>query len=108
MGASFDFPWGIAFGADGNLYISDVGGRIRRVSPALPGYNLGEITIPSTDGNELYRFNSSGRHLKTLNALTGATVYSFGYDAKGRLAQVTDGDGLITRIERDALGKPTR
>jgi RHS repeat-associated protein len=99
------FAWGIAIGADDSLYISDSDNqRIRRVFPALPGFNADEFAIPSEDGTELYRFNSTGRHLATLNALTGATLLSFSYDGQGRLSQITDGDGLITQIERDALG----
>jgi RHS repeat-associated protein len=105
--AMLSYPEGVAVGPDGSLYISDRNNqRIRRVSSALPGFNGSEIAIPSEDGTELYRFNSAGRHLATLNALTGATLLSFSYDAQGRLSQITDGDGLITQIERDALGNP--
>ncbi|MGJ0428053.1 PKD domain-containing protein [Methylobacter sp.] len=101
------WPDSIAFAADGSLYISDsLNYRIRRVSSLLPGFNSNESAIPSEDGTELYRFDPQGRHLATLNALTGATLLSFTYDAQGRLSQITDGDGLITRIERDALGNP--
>ena len=49
----------------------------------------------------------AGRHLRTLNALTGAVRYQFGYDTAGRLASVTDGDGNVTAIERDPSGVPT-
>ncbi|MCQ8119474.1 NHL domain-containing protein [Methylomonas rosea] len=105
---ALSYPMGIAFGPDGDIYISDLyNQRIRRVSPALPGFNTGEIAIPSEDGTELYSFDSSGRHLATLNTLTGATLLSFGYDTQGHLSQITDGDGLITRIGRDAQGNPT-
>ena len=106
--ASLKYPSNMAIGADGSLYIDDADNyRIRQVSSLLPGFNLNEFAIPSEDGTELYRFDSTGRHLATLNALTGATLLSFTYDAQGRLSQITDGDGLITRIERDALGNPT-
>jgi RHS repeat-associated protein len=106
--ASFNWPTGIAISANGSLYFSDYNNhRIRQISPVLPGFNAFEIIIPSEDGTELYRFNSAGRHLATLNALTGATLLSFSYDAQGRLSQITDSDGLITQIERDALGNPT-
>jgi len=102
------WPDSIAFAADGSLYISDsLNYRIRRVSSLLPGFNSNESAIPSEDGTELYRFDPQGRHLATLNALTGATLLSFTYDADSRLSQITDGDGLMTRIERDALGNPT-
>ncbi|MCB1921285.1 MAG: RHS repeat protein [Candidatus Competibacteraceae bacterium] len=55
----------------------------------------------------MYIFDRSGRHLRTLNALTGATLYSFTYNAQGRLIQIVDGDGNTTVIQRDALGNPT-
>ena len=38
--------------------------------PTLPGFNNTDIAVPSTDGNELYKFNSAGRHLQTINTLT--------------------------------------
>ena len=39
--------------------------------------------------------------------MTGATLFSFGYDSSGRLATVTDGSGNITTIDRDSSGNPT-
>ena len=36
--------------------------------------------------------------------LTGATLFSFGYDSAGRLASITDGDGNMTTIERNSNG----
>jgi YD repeat-containing protein len=42
------------------------------------------------------------------NALTAATKYAFGYDTAGRLAVITDANGLVTQIERDpASGQAT-
>ncbi len=54
-----------------------------------------------------YRFTASGRHLETVNALTNAVMYTFGYDGSGRLVTATDGDGNVTSIERDQQGNPT-
>jgi len=106
--AALNYPHNIVVGADSSLYISDFANhRIRRVSPVLPGFDSNEIAIPSEDGTELYRFDPTGRHLATLNALTGTTLLSFIYDTQGRLSQITDGDGLMTQIERDALDNPT-
>jgi RHS repeat-associated protein len=112
--ASLSLPR-IALGPDGSWYIADVGhSRIRRVTSTLPGFAAGDLTIPSTDGTELYRFSSYGRHLQTLNALTGAVLYQFAYNTAGLLTSVTDGDCNITTgdcnittIERDANGNPT-
>ena len=100
-------PQGVAFGPDGSLYISDsVRGLVRRVSIASPGFAITDIAIASTDGSQLYQFSGSGRHLRTLDSLTGAVVYSFVYDSAGRLATITDRSGNVTRVERDTSGAP--
>jgi RHS repeat-associated protein len=99
---------GVAVGQDGSIYISDEGNhRIRRVAPSLPGWSSEEKIIPAEDGSEVYIFNGAGRHLRTLDALTGALRYQFDYDNAGRLALVTDGDGNVTTIEHDGNGNPT-
>ncbi|CDI04394.1 exported hypothetical protein [Candidatus Competibacter denitrificans Run_A_D11] len=98
----------VAVGADGKIYIGDnYNSRVRSVSLLLPGVGVDYIVIASEDGRELYRFDATGKHLSTTNALTGSLVYQFGYDSAGRLNTVTDGDGNITTIEHDTSGNPT-
>jgi RHS repeat-associated protein len=99
-------PRGISLGADGSLYITDTN-VIRRISAPFPGFSAGDLFVPSADGTELYQFNASGRHLKTLNALTGGVKYQFGYNTDGYPISVTDGDGNVTTVERDAAGNAT-
>ena len=103
---------GLAFGPDGSLYFADQDThRVRRMSGSLPrAGDLGrsadaDLFIPSERGDELYAFDAAGRHLLTLDAVTGAVRYAFDY-AQGGLARVTDAAGLVTTVQRDASGVP--
>ncbi|MBI4951755.1 MAG: hypothetical protein HY908_06950, partial [Myxococcales bacterium] len=79
---------------------------VARLRPALPGVSLGDILLPSADGREAYRFDPKGRHLETRDAVDGGLRYAFHYDGSNRLDTVTDRDGLVTTITRDAVGAP--
>ena len=95
-------------GPDGSLYIwGSNSERVRKVAPFLPGVAVDDFVVAAEDGSEVYVFTNSGRHLRTLNALTGAVRYQFGYDSVGQLISITDGDGNATAITRDASGHPT-
>lgn len=113
--AALSFPSSVTFGPDGSMYVYDgylrsnvtkLQHRIRRIAPPLPGFSDQEIAIPSEDGQELYRFNATGRHLETLSALSGKSIHRFEYDKGGRLITVTDAFKNTTTIERDADGHP--
>ncbi|MBL8247056.1 MAG: hypothetical protein JNK95_01665, partial [Candidatus Competibacter sp.] len=108
--ARLSFPTGVAVAADGSVLIADRNNsRIRKVAPNnLPGFvGNADFAIASSDGRHLYAFDANGRHLRTVDTLTQAVVYTFAYDSAGRLTTVTDGDGNILRIERDPSGHPT-
>ena len=96
---------GLAIGLDG-FYIADAG-RIRRVTPSLPGFTGTDIAIPSEDGSQLFHFDSTGRHLSTANTFTGATLFTFDYNTDGQLVKITDASGDVTTIERNTGGQPT-
>jgi YD repeat-containing protein len=70
------------------------------------GISAADILIASEGGEALYHFDPTGRHLRTLDALTGAELYRFGYDDKGQFLTITDRDGDATTIERDSIGAP--
>jgi RHS repeat-associated protein len=97
---------GMVTGPDGNLYVGD-NSRIRRVSGFLPSLGAGQTTIATEDGGALMVFSAAGRHLLTLDAVTRDTIYQFGYNAERLLVSVTDRDGRVTQIVRDANGVPT-
>jgi len=103
-------PTGLVFRQEGALCYSDtILSQVRCVNVGLPALAPGATTVrvPSPDASEIYEFDGSGRHLRTMDGLTGVTTLTFQYDSKGRLANITDLDGNITTYERDSGGKPS-
>ena len=81
---------------------------IFHLTPSLPGPAGGGYFVPSSSGSEIYAFDTTGRHLSTLDGLTSAPKkYTFAYDSNGFVSSVTDRSGLVTSISRDASGNPT-
>jgi RHS repeat-associated protein len=101
-------PQGIALDPEGNLLIADTSShRVRKVEFAYRRFIAAGVLIPAPSGDEAYLFSDTGLHLETLHTLTGAALQSFTYDPASRLTEVTDGDGNVTVIERDAAGNAT-
>jgi RHS repeat-associated protein len=109
-------PHFLALAPDGRVYLDDGRGsdlldprsaRVRRLSPVFPGMSPSDISLPSSNGTELYLFDKTGRHKRTLDGLTQAVLYDFAYDSAGRLASVTDRAGNVTAVERNSAGAPT-
>lgn len=95
----------ISIGPDGKYYLltrlnSGVRPyRIRVLSSVFSGYDNAEKFIASEDGAEVFRFDHQGRHLETLDSVTGNVLFGFSYNAEGRLQQVADVYGNITTLE---------
>jgi RHS repeat-associated protein len=99
----FSSVLGMAFAQDGSLVLSNnfFHPLLMRLRVPFDGSR-----VPSSDGSSVYEFDLSGRHLRTVDSLTGVALLTFGYDASGRLTTITDRDGLETRIVRDGAGVP--
>ncbi|MBI5546000.1 MAG: hypothetical protein HY901_19080 [Deltaproteobacteria bacterium] len=110
LGACANGIRGMAVDKAGNLFFSEgTNHRIRMISATRGGFERnGEIRIPSENGAEVYVFDAQGRHLRTLDGLTAAVLYSFERDPAGRLSAIVDRAGLKTTIDRDPSGNPTR
>lgn len=94
-------------GPDGSIYLPELyDARVIRIAPVLPGLSLGDTYVGSSDGRKLYVFNPGGQHLETLDAVTGSPIYTFQYAPTGLLTSLTDAEGRVTTIQRDAQGNP--
>jgi len=86
---------------DGALYIKNATNQISAIAPPFTMFDSSDITIADASGKQLFLFDAYGLHLETQDALTGATIYRFAYDADRKLVSVTDHDGMVTKIERN-------
>lgn len=106
--AQLQEPVGVGVGPDGSVYITDgIDGDVRRIGLQLPGFTEDEIVVPSNDASRVFIFDLNGKHLRTLRAVNGATLFEFRYDANGLLHEVEDRDGNITTIDRLSSGTPS-
>ncbi|HEY5962214.1 MAG TPA: RHS repeat-associated core domain-containing protein [Polyangiaceae bacterium] len=104
LNVKLDAPDGIAAGPDGSLYIAQ-NHSVVRAFVGMPQLSRTDLLVPSSDGRALYHFDARGRHLETIDALTGVTELTFAYDAKsGLLTSITDKNKQVTTVERDANG----
>jgi RHS repeat-associated protein len=101
--------WTLAIGSDGTLYADDwPNSRVIAVKSALPGTSKGETLLPDESGSEIYVFDDTGRHLRTLDALTSTPIASFEYDDAGRLVKMADRHDNVLAIARDNSGRATQ
>jgi len=101
--ATFNVPRLVNVEPSGRVLIADYSGNIvYRLVPFLPSTDPNGYTIAADDGLSYFVFDRNGRHLKTVDSLSGHTLFSFDYDFAGRLAAMHDGNGRVTKISRDA------
>lgn len=104
-------PQELAVGPSGELVVADVGNRrIVRVGPpfdGLPADDTTPILIPSRDGSLLYDFDSTGRHVRTLDAVVGTELLRFAYDGEGLLASIVDQYDRQLMVGRPAADEVT-
>lgn len=104
LNAKMHTPSGIAIAPNGDVFVADsINNVVRRVRRTVG--NFAALLVPGPNGQEIFEFDASVRHLKTLDALTGTLLYQFEYNEHG-LEKVTDRFGNVTLVDRDANGQP--
>ncbi|MBE2254007.1 MAG: RHS repeat protein, partial [Myxococcus sp.] len=90
---------------DGRLLFAEAWfGTVQVLAPQR-GLSLSERAVGSGDGQSLYVFDTSGRHLRTVETLTGAVTWRFEWGTDGALAAVVDRNGNRTQVLRDGQGR---
>uniref|UniRef100_A0A8C3LZL3 Teneurin-4 n=1 Tax=Chrysolophus pictus TaxID=9089 RepID=A0A8C3LZL3_CHRPC len=106
--AKLNAPSSLAVCADGELYVADLGNIrirfIRKNKPFLNTQNMYELSSPIDQ--ELYLFDTSGKHLYTQSLTTGDYLYNFTYSGDGDITLITDNNGNLVNIRRDSTGMP--
>jgi RHS repeat-associated protein len=106
LGIDMNFPWDVKIAPDGALfalnYDTDSIHRLDSVfPPATPSHAI--RVVAAEDGRTADVFDT-GRHVRTVDLLTGAVIETFNYDSNGLLISITDADNNATTIERDGNG----
>ena len=83
-----------------NLRLFDGAGSSRSAKYIGAG---NEFIVASSDGSEIYYFDSTGMHVKTRHGITGTVIRTFNYSA-GKLASIVDGYGRTTYFNRNGSG----
>lgn len=106
---------GVAFGPLG-MYVAHKGYQTNDVWVSVVNRTANPIQaesllVASELGDEVFEFDSMGRHLRTLDPYTKATRYSFGYSDGGGLETIVDQRAtvpLVTTITRNGEGNATQ
>jgi RHS repeat-associated protein len=101
--AAISQPTALAWGPGGSISLLDSKGAVRQITTTGPGLSSGvaldQLAVVDPGGTEIYVFTTDGRHVKTVDALTGVLLWQFGYSG-GSLSQITDRDNRVTLITR--------
>lgn len=123
--STFWYVPALALGPDGSVYAAEYWSRrVFRVHPVDPKVRAksaapaspappppppgedGELMVPAEEGGTADIFNEgNGRHLRTVDTLSGVVLSTRAYDAGGRLISITDQFGNVTKLVRDAEGR---
>ena len=75
--------YGVVELPDGRIVYGDGRHQVRVIEPVLPGFGAETLDrSPRPSGDEVYVFDSHGRHLRTLDGITGVKRLEFSYDAE--------------------------
>lgn len=99
------WPVALSTDANDNLYSSDIGnGRLRKINRQYTNFEDNEVVIGSGNSQIAYVFGSDGKHRRTINTLTGKSIFEFKYNNLGLLSSIIDIDSMVTTFERDTSG----
>jgi RHS repeat-associated protein len=104
LSANFS-PSSLSIGADGKVF-GHTPQMVFGLTADLPSFARSGFVVTEADGRTAYLFDAQGRHLQTFDADTGVVTLTVAHDDEGRLLSLTDRDGLVTTIARDAAGTP--
>ena len=98
-------PRGIAVDRLGRVLFTHLN-AVREISQDFEDRALdgSQQTIADPGGEVLHVFDGRGRHLRTIDALTGGLLYRLHYE-QGRVLSMEDAFGNLTRVDRDATGQ---
>jgi len=102
--AAFVLPWGVALSPAGTaLYVSDaLRNLVWKIANPQP-FGEEEIVVPALDGSVIDVFDGDGDHLRTEDATTRRTLWSFRYQDYPAADPEQPPRHLVTEIE-DAFG----
>ncbi len=104
-------PRGLSVGPDGAVYVGSVPSTgsptILSITPTHPALTGDNILVPEEDGRVAHVFDPRGKLLRTVDSVTGTSLLEVAYGPSGRIQSLTNRDGLVTTVERNASGLAT-